>query len=78
MPGGSFATATAMAITYAAGWLVALSGWVGEAWARVTPGQAALFIGLLTYATHTQPGLARALARLRRKAAPREQTAPLP
>ena len=57
--GGVLATATATAITYASGSLLEVSGWLGSAWAHVTPGQAAIVIGLLTYATHNGPKLAR-------------------
>lgn len=67
MGGGILATAMTMAITYASGSVVVLSGWLGDAWAHVTPGQAAIVIGLLTYATHNVPRLARWLAGLRRK-----------
>lgn len=55
--GGFLATFWAMAITYASGSLLEVSGWVGDAWTRVTPGQAALVIGLLTYGTHNVPKL---------------------
>lgn len=68
--GGLFATAIMMAITYASGWLVDLSGWVGEAWSHVTPGQAALVVGLLTYGTHNLPKVAHWLVRLYRKLFP--------
>lgn len=58
MTGGGFlATATATAITYASGSLLEVSGWLGSAWTHVTPGQAALLIGLLTYCTHNGPRL---------------------
>lgn len=50
--GGVFATALMMAVTYASGALLDLTGRLGEAWSHVTPGQAALIVGLLTYATH--------------------------
>lgn len=53
--GGFFVTATAVAVTYASGWLLEVSGWLGSAWTHVTPGQAALLIGLLTYGTHNGP-----------------------
>lgn len=52
MSGGFLATAITMAVTYASGWLLDMSGRLGDAWAHVTPGQAALLIGLLTYLTH--------------------------
>jgi hypothetical protein len=63
--GGFVAAVATMGITYASGLLVKLSGALGEAWAHVTPGQAALFIGLLTYGTHNVPKLFRAAAALR-------------
>lgn len=66
MSGGYLPTAITMFVTYASGWLLALSGWVGEAWAHVTPGQAALVVGLLTFVTHNAPKIFRALAGLRR------------
>ena len=65
--GGLLATAITMAITYASGSLAAMTGWLGEAWAHVTPGQAALVIGLLTYITHNVPKLARGVGGLYRK-----------
>ena len=52
MSGGFLATAITMAVTYASGWLLDVSGRLGDAWTNVTPGQAALVIGLLTYLTH--------------------------
>lgn len=71
MGGGISATLCAMVITYAAGLLTSVSGALGEAWTHVTPGQAALAIGLLTYATHNLPKLARwARSRRRRGKAP--------
>ncbi|HEX8685927.1 MAG TPA: hypothetical protein VF654_05475 [Pyrinomonadaceae bacterium] len=50
--GGLLATAFMMAVTYASGWLLDVSGRLGDAWAHITPGQAAFIIGLLTYCTH--------------------------
>lgn len=67
MSGGYLATAITMFVTYASGWLLDLSGWVGQAWANVTPGQAALVVGLLTFFTHNAPKLFRARAGLRPK-----------
>jgi hypothetical protein len=67
--GGFFATAVMMAVTYSSGWLLELSGRLGEAWSHVTPGQAALVIGLLTYLTHNGPKLFRAAASLWRRMA---------
>jgi hypothetical protein len=69
MNGGLLATFMAMAFTYASGWLLTATGWLSDAWARVTPGQAALMIGLLTYATHNAPKLCKWLAALRRREA---------
>ena len=63
--GGFLSTFALMAITYASGRLLSLSGQLGDAWAHVTPGQAALVIGLLTYGTHNLPKLYRAAAALR-------------
>ena len=51
MNGSFLATATTMLVTYVSGWLLAVTGWLGDAWAHVTPGQAALVIGILTYVT---------------------------
>lgn len=67
MGGGFLATAFTMGVTYASGRLLDLSGWVGEAWSHVTPGQAALVIGLLTYGTHNGPKAARLLYQLWRR-----------
>lgn len=64
MTGGYLATFTAMTVTYLAGWIFSLTGWLGDAWAHITPGQAALAIGLLTYATHNSPKLFKLLAGL--------------
>jgi hypothetical protein len=66
MGGGFLATLFAMSVTYAAGLLPSVTESLGKVWANVTPGQAALAIGLLTYATHNGPRFirwARALAR---------------
>lgn len=63
--GGHLATGVTMLVTYLAGWLAALSGRISEVWTHVTPGQAALVIGLLTYATHNGPKLVRFIARRR-------------
>jgi hypothetical protein len=50
--GGYLATSLTMAVTYLAGTLLHVTGWLSDTWAHITPGQAALLIGLLTYATH--------------------------
>jgi hypothetical protein len=55
MGGGLLATIRAMSVTYLAGWALSLTGWLSDAWAHVTPGQAAILIGLLHYATHHAP-----------------------
>lgn len=52
MGGGILATATTMAVTYLSGSLLEVTGWLASAWQHVTPGQAALLVGLLTYGTH--------------------------
>ncbi|HEX3560377.1 MAG TPA: hypothetical protein VHU19_14310 [Pyrinomonadaceae bacterium] len=52
MNGGYLATFSAMAVTYVTGMAFSVTGWLGDAWTHLTPGQAALIIGLLTYGTH--------------------------
>ena len=69
MSGGYLATASAMVITYLSGWLFAASDVASKVWERITPGQAALLIGLLTYATHNAPRFARGAAWLWRRLA---------
>jgi hypothetical protein len=66
MGGGILATLFAMSVTYAAGLLPSVTESLGEVWARVTPGQAALLVGLLTYATHNGPRFVRWSRSLRR------------
>jgi hypothetical protein len=65
--GGLIATFITMAVTYVAGLLVDFGSRLGEVWAHVTPGQAALAIGLLTYVTHNGPRFYRGLANLGRR-----------
>lgn len=57
--GGYFATGKVMLVTYVVGWFFTLTGWLSDAWTHVTPGQAALLLGLLTYGTHHAPKLSR-------------------
>lgn len=72
MGGGYLATGISMAVTYSAGWLLTLSGSLGDAWAHVTPGQASLVIGLMVYGTQNGPKFyhwaARQAARAKRHA----------
>lgn len=62
MSGGFLATFITMAVTYASGWLLDMSGRLGDAWTHITPGQAAMIIGLLTYLTHNGKAPAAKLA----------------
>jgi hypothetical protein len=57
--GGILETLFAMAVTYSAGLLSSVTSSLGEVWAHVTPGQAALVVGLLTYFTHNGPRFVR-------------------
>lgn len=59
MGGGILATLFAMGVTYTAGLLSSVTSSLGEVWAHVTPGQAALVVGLLTYVTHNGPRFVR-------------------
>ena len=59
--GGYLATSLTMAVTYLAGTLWNVTGWLASAWTQITPGQAALIIGLLTYATHNGSKLCKLL-----------------
>lgn len=55
MSGGHLVTGLTMAVTYVSGWVVGSTTWLSEAWAHITPGQAAVIIGGLTYLTHNGP-----------------------
>ncbi|HYY96834.1 MAG TPA: hypothetical protein VE713_20180, partial [Pyrinomonadaceae bacterium] len=47
--------------TYLAGTFLSVTNWLSDAWAHITPGQAALIIGLLSYCTHNGSKLCKRL-----------------